>query len=305
MIIDSDRVRCRWAAFWLVLLAGVAGSSGAVPSGPVLAAAVPQNGELPEAPPDWSYEEKAEFLRTADVDSMEAVGHGVTGSRAMTLSNGRFKHRAHFQTINIFKREAKVGLRTVRNFEDSYRYNIGASRLDHLMGLDLVPVSVERVIGREKGAVTWWIDNAMMTEMDRIDESISPPAPVSWNNQVYRSRVFTQLIQDADPNRGNTVITEDWRLWLIDFTRAFRQFGKLMKTPTLKRIDRDFYNSLVLLNEEEVFAATKPYLTRQEVKALIKRRNRIIEFFVREIERHGEDEVFIEPLRRGGVGGAP
>jgi len=35
-------------------------------------------------------------------------------------------------------------------------------------------------------------------------------------------RVFSQLVYDTDRNLGNVLISEDWHLWMIDFTRAFR-----------------------------------------------------------------------------------
>ena len=34
--------------------------------------------------------------------------------------------------------------------------------------------------------------------------------------------VFDELIQNRDRNPGNSLWTTDWKLWLIDHTRAFR-----------------------------------------------------------------------------------
>ena len=39
---------------------------------------------------------------------------------------------------------------------------------------------------------------------------------------MYKIRVFDQLVSDSDPNLTNVLIGEDWKIWRIDFTRAFR-----------------------------------------------------------------------------------
>ena len=39
---------------------------------------------------------------------------------------------------------------------------------------------------------------------------------------MRRLLVFSALIQDSDRNPGNILITEAWKVWMIDFTRAFR-----------------------------------------------------------------------------------
>ena len=38
---------------------------------------------------------------------------------------------------------------------------------------------------------------------------------------MYKIRVFDQLVADADPNLTNVLIGENWKIWRIDFTRAF------------------------------------------------------------------------------------
>ena len=37
-------------------------------------------------------------------------------------------------------------------------------------------------------------------------------------------RLFDQLIYNTDRNLGNLLIDKDWRLWMIDHTRAFKTF---------------------------------------------------------------------------------
>ena len=46
--------------------------------------------------------------------------------------------------------------------------------------------------------------------------------------------LFDELISNIDRNQGNIVYTKDWRLWLIDHTRAFRK-NSTLKVPARSR----------------------------------------------------------------------
>ena len=64
----------------------------------------------------------------------------------------------------------------------------------------------------------------MMDEQVRYNKKISPPAEVleRWNQQMQLLRLFDQLIANTDRNLGNLLIGNDWTIWAIDHTRAFR-----------------------------------------------------------------------------------
>jgi hypothetical protein len=90
----------------------------------------------------------------------------------------------------------------------------------------MIPVSVERKVGGKTSAITWWVDDVMMDEMKRTNKKIDPPDRDIWNKQMYVVRVFDQLIYNTDRNLGNLLIDKNWRLWMIDHTRAFRLMDK-------------------------------------------------------------------------------
>ncbi len=46
---------------------------------------------------------------------------------------------------------------------------------------------------------------------------------------MYRVPLFDQLIYDTDANLGNVLIGEDWHVWRVDFTRAFRTYKTLQR----------------------------------------------------------------------------
>ena len=151
----------------------------------------------------------------------------MTNPWRLTLSDGTTTHDAAFQSIDEQKRVAWVAGRYELLFRDSYHFNIAAYRLAKLLGLDdMVPVSVERSWKGQPGALVWWIDSAW-DETDRKTQRLVPPDVAAWSKQLYRTVVFTQLIYDTDRNEGNLLYTEDWHVWMIDFTRAFRRWDEL------------------------------------------------------------------------------
>ena len=88
------------------------------------------------------------------------------------------------------------------------------------------------------------------------------------------------------------LIGEDWKIWRIDFTRAFRLNDQL-KDPrkTLLRCDRQLLEKLKVLDGNALTEKTKNYLTKNEVKAVMARRDKIVAYFQKLIAEKGEDEV--------------
>ena len=62
-----------------------------------------------------------------------------------------------------------------------------------------------------------------MTERTRLEEKREPPVEQQWKKQLQMMNVFDALVYNTDRNRGNMLITPDWKLWMIDHTRAFRR----------------------------------------------------------------------------------
>jgi hypothetical protein len=176
-------------------------------------------------------------------------------------------------------------------FVDSYKYNIAAYALAELLGIeDMLPVYVERKWGGQIGSLSWWLP-VKMDEADRVKHKIAVPNPDAWNNQMYRIRVFDQLIYDDDPNLTNLLIGEDWTIWRIDFTRAFRTQKDLRDPNDLVRCERHLLEKLKALDGDQLVARTKHYLTKDEVKAVMARRDKIVARFQQLVSEKGEAAV--------------
>lgn len=242
--------------------------------------------------PRLSPDQIREFLLTAKVVKHKDLGKGITRPIRLTLTDGTVTHDAVFSSVQETQAVMKYeGGRTELDFVDSYAYNIAAYRLAELLGLDgMMPVTVEREWDHRKGSLAWFIDVAM-DEQARLNKGIQPPDREDWNRQMYRMRVFAQLVADTDRNLGNVLIGPDWKLWMIDFTRAFRHTHKLLAPGDLQRCDRQLLARLRELTAEAVEAKTKPFIDRAEIEPLMARRDAIVTIFEKLIVERGEDRV--------------
>jgi hypothetical protein len=242
--------------------------------------------------PALSKEQIKQFLLTAKVVSSHQSKKGVTNTSRLTLSDGTVTHDASFQPIDEHERVKKFADgRSEMNFVDSYKYNIAAYALAELVGFDdMMPVYVERKVEGHAGSLSWWLP-VKMDDQERMKQKLEPPDQDAWNKQMYKIRVFDALVYDEDPNLTNVLIGEDWKLWRIDFSRAFRAFNELQAPKDLVRCDRQLFEKLKALNANELADKTKGYLTKDEVKGVMGRRDKIVGIFQKMIAEKGENEV--------------
>jgi hypothetical protein len=248
------------------------------------------------APPSSSEtltrEDIAQFLATARIVGNTDIPVGVTHPVRLTLDDGKTRHDAAFSTVDerlpVWK--GKDG-RTELDFVDSYKYTLAAYRVAEVVGLeDMMPVTVERRWNQLRGSLAWWVD-AQMDENERLKKGVRPPDPAAWNDQMFRMRVFSQLVGDTDRNVGNILIGRDWKLWMIDFTRAFRRTHQLLNVNELQRCDRQLLERLRALTKEQLAEKTKPYIGGAEIDALLARRDLIIARFEQLVSERGEARV--------------
>src|SRR5262245_55546066 len=245
------------------------------------------------SPPSLTRAEMEQFLLKAKVVERKDLSMGITNSQRALLDDGKFRHHAHIQTVDITKTAFQTISGTELNFRDSYKYNIAAYELDKLLELNMVPVSVERRVG-SVGAVTWWVDDTLMTELERKKKKLGPPDLSSWNRQMYICRVFDQLIYNTDRNLGNLVITKDWKIWLIDHTRAFRTMKDLPASANLVQCDRKLLAKLRGLNKQVLTKGLERYLTSVQIDGLLARRDKIVGFFDEQVAKKGEAAVLFD-----------
>jgi hypothetical protein len=256
------------------------------------ACAVSLNAQNPES---FTEEQMRDFLLNAKVVNSKRMNKGITRPYQLTLSNGTLVHDAEFQPVDEYKPVMQFDNgKTEINFRDSYKYNIAAFELAKLVGLsDLMPVTVERKWEGKTGALSWWLP-VKMEEKKRRRSHLNPPDAAAWYNQMDKIKAFIQLVYNTDWNQENVLISEDWHLWMIDFTRSFRLFTTLEEPKSLSRCDRQLLQKLRKLDAAELEQKTKNWLNIDEIKAVMARRDKIVVLFEDLIAKKGEKAVLYD-----------
>jgi len=264
---------------------------------PALAAAAGEDYRLPAGMGDAELEK---FLREAEIVGAKEIGVGVTKPRRLVLQQGGLRLRAAFKSVN----QSKLGTTEFRggsaefNFTDRHVYERAAYLLDRELEMNRVPVAVLREFDGEEGVVVQWIEDAI-DEGGRLKERSGPENGLYLQYQKHIMYLFDALILNTDRTPANQLITPaDWRLHLIDHSRAFRMTRKL---PELIEkmgltLPRAQYEALKRLNEKRLVPLLDGLLSRGQVRALLARRDRLVRKLDRDIAEKGAERVFQEEI---------
>ena len=179
------------------------------------------------------------------------------------------------------------------NFTDSYLYEVAAYRLDRELAMNMVPVAVIREVKRQEGAVQEWIEHAALEGDSKHKPSGTERALLGQQKQTMR--IFDVLIGNTDRNIKNWLVDdEDWSLYLIDHSRAFRMSKDLPEAYLNKqsRLSRGFYDKLRALEEERLVEMMDGLLSRGQVQAVLARRDKILEKIDADCAAVGDEVVF-------------
>lgn len=233
------------------------------------------------------------FLKTAKIGRPREIPVGVTTPRRATLESDSLRHDAAIQTADIQQATYTTPKGTELNFRDTWKFNVAGYEVAKLLQMNMVPPYVERRYSGGPAALSWWVNDAMM-ERDRVQKKLEPPEPLRWNEQMQAARLFRELIGDYDFNQTNTLITKDWRVWMIDFTRAFRPARTLQHSEGVARADRTLLANLRRLNRETLRASLGKWLENNLVDAVLARRDVLVGILDKQIAAKGEAAVLYD-----------
>ena len=240
-------------------------------------------------------EQWEDFLRTAELVSSRQMGgsEAVTKPWVLALKKGDVTHQGLWKNA-----QGRMG-----GYWEGWNYEIAAYLLDKHIGLGMVPPTVERRFQGERGSCQYWVDNSMSLR-DRDEKNIKMPLAknFSWNRATYMQRLFDNLIANEDRHKNNIFITADWRMVLIDHSRSFRTSGRFTKSllysaknPEGPRLMSELPRALVekvkALSFDAIRAVVGEYLTDEEIKAVLVRRDLILQEIERLVKVNGEDKV--------------
>jgi len=241
-----------------------------------------------------------EFLKTAEIvkqvqpfDKREAV----TEPWVLTLEKDGVTRDAIWKDV--------AG--RAKGFMESWKWEIAAYRLDKYLGLNMVPPTVEKRFQGNRGSCQLWI-TSMMSLKKKFEEKIKTPSykVFYWNRAFYKQRAFDNLIANGDRHQNQHLITEDWRMILIDHSRSFQTSKKFTKKliydekykegPTfiMKELPRALYEKIKSLNAEGIKGVVGEYLTDKEIEAMLVRKDLIVKWVENRIKELGEDKVLYD-----------
>jgi len=233
--------------------------------------------------------EEAEVVDFYQMKSREAV----TEPWVLTLEKDGVKRQALW----------KDAMGRPKGFLENWKWEIAAYRIDKLLGLEMVPPTIEKRFREERGSCQLWVDNTMTLEEKESKKIKTPPIKVfDWNRALYKQRTWDNLIANDDRHQGQFLITSDFRILLCDHSRSFRTGKKLTETlifdenywegPRLmKELPRSLYQNIKSLTFDKIKDAVGDYLTNKEIEAVLKRKDLIVDWIEKRIEELGEDKV--------------
>ena len=236
-------------------------------------------------------DEILEYLRAAEIVSTERLPEGVTAPRQAVLElNGLQVHATLKDIDETYERQRMSDGTFAMELRDYYVFEQVAYQLALVLGLDNVPPTVLRRHQREERSLQLWVYGAM-TENERHDRGMQPPERLAWMRQVQTMHVFDDLIGNVDRNRGDILIDADWKLWMIDHSRAFQTGPELRFMDRVFYCRRDLWEKLKALDEGTIREHTGNQLSRYQISSLLGRRDAVVAHIQDLIDARGEGAV--------------
>ena len=207
--------------------------------------------------------EYEEMLRTANVTRMEKLEIGVTRPRCAYVEPGLPFKRMAWKTL-------KPGM--YKGFYESYRSEIAAYELDKLIGLGMIPPTVERHIKAEVGAAVLWVEDVRNWE---VKHPVSGPDERAWVREWVRLKMFDKLSGNIDRNQGNILYDSEYHLILIDHSRAFRDVVDLNQYKGYAFVDAPLWERMEALTMETMQPTLGKWVSKGMLYAVLDRRNRM------------------------------
>jgi hypothetical protein len=142
-----------------------------------------------------------------------------------------------------------------------------------------------------------------MTMKDKVERKIkTPPVKVfNYNRALNLQRFFDNLIGNEDRHQNNYLITEDWRVVLIDHSRSFRTakkwttelpYGEKNKEGLVQKdMPKEMFEKMKALTYDGIKGFVGGNLTDDEINAVLARRDLIVQHINKMIEKSGEANV--------------
>ncbi len=222
-----------------------------------------------------------EYLKTAEVVGLEELKVGVTKPRKATLAPGGLVGAIAWKVV-------PPGRTT--GYWESYKSEIAAYELDKMLGLDMVPPTVEKRVKGDLGAAVMWCSG--VKSFKDLGGVPTPPGRyiAGWTRQLSRAKMFDNLIGNLDPNLGNWLVDPAWNLILIDHTRAFTS-DKGLVHKKMDFIDRALWDKLNALTIEDLTEKLGAWVGKGELRAMLQRRDAMVASYEKQAKANPDSVI--------------
>jgi hypothetical protein len=210
------------------------------------------------------------FLATAEVVRIDAPP-AAGGPRTVLLDEDGKRLAAVFNSKDTAPRVREGRWPRGAERSDRYSHEIAAYLVDRLIGLEMVPVTVERTIDGERGALRLEIEDSISEEV-RQSQRTALRSDCELAAQFRMASVFDILIYNPDHALGTMRHDRHGQLWLVDQSKAFgpaRDVRAALRSSGLKPSPQ-LAEALGRVTAENL-ESLSPYLHRRQVQALAER----------------------------------
>ena len=225
-------------------------------------------------------------LREGTIVSSGEVGQGVTGALRIGLRFEGGEVTAIFKSVESAVTGYTFHEEAAPWYRDSWKHEVAAYQLDQLLGLRLVPPTVERKVSGRRGSLQAWVDRPL----GRFGQGPPPPDSRLAENYLHAQRVFDYLIFNTDRHARNVLFGSDWRPVAIDQSIAFHALKRAYRP--LYRFPRGPIEALERLDAGALKKQLGRYLEKDEIEGLLERRKRILELVTAARAEGREDALF-------------
>jgi hypothetical protein len=159
---------------------------------------------------------------------------------------------------------------------DEFLPDVAAYKVDQLLGLDMVPITVAREVKGQRGSLRL-IAHRLVSEAERL-QSRNGNAYCPLRDQFAAMYVFDGLLGNARPTETLRYVPGSWALRLIDQENAFgtSRSPPPHLTDVLSDLSPSWHTRLARLDEQELRDALHGVLDDRRIKAMLRRRDRML-----------------------------
>jgi len=221
------------------------------------------------------------MLESGEIANTEKLNLGTTEILRLTF------HLPDADVQALFKSTAThSNLPRINNKEKSddlntgFKLDIAAYKLSEMLGFHMVPMAVERDVNGTKGLVQYWPEDSY-SEHSANENGTRYRGYCSYDAQKNLMRIFDLLIDNSDRTPVNILVeaNQEQLVW-IGHSSTFSERSRLSESSDITGIHLtpQVYKALTDLTAEQLEETLGDLLGREQISALLKRRDYILEF---------------------------